>query len=80
MSFAGFGPTELRIVLALGAWALFGDPHVTVPTVGKVALFDVGGAIAATGLCIALLAAVVRNTRALAAAEPPVWNLHSEKA
>ncbi len=28
MSFAGFGPTELRIVLAIGTVALFRDPHV----------------------------------------------------
>jgi archaetidylinositol phosphate synthase len=75
MSFAGFGPTELRIVLAAGAWALFGDPRVSIGSVGSYALFDVGGVIAMFGLCIALLAAIVRNTRALSRAEPPVWKL-----
>jgi archaetidylinositol phosphate synthase len=79
MSFAGFGPTELRIVLAAGTWALAGDPHVTVPSIGRLALFDVGGTVATAGLAVGLLAAVFRNTRALARAEPPVWNLHPER-
>jgi archaetidylinositol phosphate synthase len=76
MSFAGFGPTELRIVLGVGAWALFGDPRVTVGSAGSFALFDVGGVVATLGLCVALVAAIVRNTRALWHAEPPVWKLH----
>jgi hypothetical protein len=80
MSFAGFGPTELRIVLAIGAWALFGDPHLQVGTLGRFQLFDVGGAIATLGLFTALVAAVLRNTRALARAEPPVWNVHPHGA
>jgi phosphatidylglycerophosphate synthase len=78
MSFAGFGPTELRIVLAAGAWALFGDPRVTVGSVGSFALFDVGGVVATLGLSVALIAAIVKNTRALWKAEPPVWNLHMQ--
>ena len=32
MSVAGVGPTELRILLAAGAVALLGDPHVSIGT------------------------------------------------
>ena len=72
MSFAGFGPTELRIVLGAGAYALFRDPHVRVPAAGDVALFDLGGVVAAAGLAVALIAAAIRNTRALARLEPRI--------
>lgn len=70
MSFAGIGPTELRILLAAGALALFRDPHVELGTFGALRLFDLGGLIAAAGLGVALLVAVSRNTRALARLEP----------
>lgn len=70
MSFAGFGPTELRILLATGTVALFGDPHVNLGALGQLRLFDVGGAVAATGMVVALAVAVVRNTCALAKLEP----------
>src|SRR5205823_14163332 len=49
MSFARFGPTELRIVLALGTLALWHAPHVTVWG-ARYQLFDVGGAIAIAGM------------------------------
>lgn len=70
MSFLGFGPTELRIVLAIGTIALFRDPHVDLGPLGRYALFDVGGTAAAAGLLVALTAAIVRNTRVLARMEP----------
>jgi archaetidylinositol phosphate synthase len=70
MSFAGFGPTELRIVLAIGTIALRGDPHVSVGPLGQLPLFDVGGAIATAGLGVSLLCAVYRNGVALARLEP----------
>lgn len=70
MSFLGFGPTELRIVLAAGTMALFGDPRVDLGPLGSHTLFDVGGAAAAAGLVVALVAAIVRNTRVLARMEP----------
>jgi len=70
MSFAGFGPTELRIVLAIGALSLFRDPHVTVVALGRFPLFDVGGVLTAGGLALALLVSIVHNTRALARLEP----------
>ena len=69
MSVGGIGPTELRIILAAGAIALLRDPHVSIgPLTAR--LFDVGGAVAVAGLLAAFTAAVVRNTRALAVAEP----------
>jgi phosphatidylglycerophosphate synthase len=70
MSFAGFGPTELRIVLAVGTIALFRDPRVNTGMFGHVPLFDVGAIVATAGLGIMLAVSVATNTRALARAEP----------
>jgi phosphatidylglycerophosphate synthase len=70
MSFLWFGPTELRIVLAIGTIALLGDPRVDLGWLGDVRLFDVGAACATAGLLAALVTALVRNTRALARMEP----------
>jgi phosphatidylglycerophosphate synthase len=72
MSFAGFGPTELRIVLGIGTVALFGDPHVTIGALGRFQLFDVGAVAATAGLGLALAMSIARNTAALARAEPRV--------
>ena len=69
MSFAGVGPTELRILLAAGAIALFQDPHVAVGPM-SLRLFDFGGLIAIAGLTATFVASAVRNTMALAVAEP----------
>lgn len=69
LSFWGFGPTELRLVLAIGTLALLFDP--TVDLVGqRYRLFDVGGLAATAGLAITLVVAVIRNVRALYQAEP----------
>ena len=65
----GFGPTELRIVLAIGALALVGRPTVQVPGVGAVALFDVGGVIATAGIACAFVVSAVRTAIALAREE-----------
>ena len=65
----GFGPTELRIVLAVGAVALVGRPMVQVPGVGDVALFDLGGLIATAGITLAFAASAVRTSLALAREE-----------
>lgn len=70
LSFAGCGPTELRILLAVGTIALWTDPHVAVPWFGLVPLFDVGGVIAIAGLATALAVSVWRNARVLARLEP----------
>ena len=69
MSAGGIGPTELRILLAVGAVALLNDPHVSIGPL-TVRLFDFGGAIAAAGLLGAFVVSVVRNATALAVAEP----------
>ena len=70
MSFAGFGPTELRILLSIGAIALRGDPHVSFGALGRVQMFDVGGVVAIAGLLVALGWAIVQNTGARARLEP----------
>jgi phosphatidylglycerophosphate synthase len=70
MSFAGMGPTELRIVLAIGAIALRANPHVSFGALGQVPLFDVGGVVAIAGLLVALGWAIVQNTSELARLEP----------
>ena len=70
MSFLGFGPTELRILLAIGTLALFNDPYVDLGEWGRYRLFDFGGMIAALGMLAGLAAAVFNNARALARLEP----------
>lgn len=70
MSFMGFGPTELRILLMAGALRAAITPFVPVIGVGTVRLFDVGGVIAVAGLLVAFVASCVRNTGALYVAEP----------
>jgi archaetidylinositol phosphate synthase len=70
MSFAGIGPTELRIVLAAGAIALQNDPHVSLGAFGRMPLFDVGGLVAAAGLVMALVVGVWQNVVALSRLEP----------
>lgn len=72
MSFFKVGPTELRILLALGNAATFffhPDPHVTVFGM-SARLFDVAGMLATTGLVLAFVLSVIRNTRTLYRAEP----------
>jgi archaetidylinositol phosphate synthase len=70
MSFLGFGPTELRIVLAMGALKALSSPLVTVGGLLEVRLFDLGGIVAIAGLTLAFVVSAVRNTVALYAAEP----------
>jgi phosphatidylglycerophosphate synthase len=69
MSYFRVGPTELRILLAIGALTLLVRPMVTV--LGRqYLLFDVGGAIAAAGLLGTFVWSAVVNTRTLYRAEP----------
>jgi archaetidylinositol phosphate synthase len=70
MSFFGFGPTELRIVLSAGAIRLLGGGSVNPFGLGEVLLFDIGGVVAICGLAIALITNATRTTIALYKAEP----------
>jgi archaetidylinositol phosphate synthase len=61
LSFWRFGPTELRILLAVGNLALFWRPMIHV--FGRTCrLFDVGGAIGLAGMGLMLLAVTAQNT------------------
>jgi len=69
MSYFKVGPTELRIILAVGTLMLYVRP--TVVFFGHPArLFDVGGGFAIAGLLVTLLVSAIRNTRTLYCAEP----------
>ena len=69
MSFWGWGPTELRILLAAGALALLVKPVVTIAGV-SLRLFDAGGVVAIAGLLLTAIVSITSNTRALYQAEP----------
>jgi hypothetical protein len=66
----GVGPTELRILLAIGTIALAGDPHVDLGAFGRMRLFDFGGLAAAAGMIVALATSAVRNGVELSRLEP----------
>jgi phosphatidylglycerophosphate synthase len=70
MSFLNLGPTELRIVLSIGALTALTRPVVSPFGFGPFLLFDVGGVVATAGLLTALISSAVRNTIALYRAEP----------
>ena len=70
MAFLKVGPTELRILLAIGALMLFTRSRVTPFGLGPFLLFDVGGVVATGGLIVAFLTAAIRGTRELYRAEP----------
>jgi len=70
MSFLGFGPTELRILIAIGALKAATDPSISLGALGSIRLFDLGGAIAAAGMAFVFVVSAIRNTLALSAADP----------
>jgi phosphatidylglycerophosphate synthase len=70
ISFSGFGPTELRILLSAGALFAMSRPSVRPFGLGPVALFDVGGAVALAGMGSAFVVSAFRNARTLYRAEP----------
>jgi phosphatidylglycerophosphate synthase len=61
ISFWGFGPTELRILLAVGNLALFRWPVVNLFG-ARYRLFDVGGAIGLAGMGLMVVVFTVQNT------------------
>ncbi len=69
MTFLGVGPTELRILLAIGVVTLAWRPMVAPFGLGPFRLFDVGGVVAIAGMVVAFVVSSVRNTRALFDAE-----------
>ena len=72
LAFIGFGPTELRVLIAIGAlWLLRGATVAPLGT-GPWLLFDVGGALAAVGMGAAFAVSALRNTLALYR-EETVW-------
>ena len=84
MSFWKIGPTELRILLAVGTLRLFWGADVTVFG-ATVPLFDIGAWAGAAGLLATASVAAVTHTRELYRAEPlparagaaggPIYNL-----
>jgi archaetidylinositol phosphate synthase len=64
-----FGPTEIRILLALGCAAALHSPYATIRG-AHFLLFDLGGAIAAALMLLMAIAVAARHTRALYRQEP----------
>jgi archaetidylinositol phosphate synthase len=69
LSFAGVGPTELRLLLIAGALYVAGHPWVEIGGL-RVRLLDVSGLIAVAGMAMVFVASAIRTTRALYLAEP----------
>ena len=61
LSFWRFGPTELRILLAIGNLALLWKPVVNFLG-GRYRLFDVGGTIGLAGMSLMLVIFTAQNT------------------
>lgn len=70
LSFSGVGPTELRLLLALGAIVAISKPMVSPFGFGPLPLFDVGGAVGLVGMIVAFVLSAIRNGRELYRAEP----------
>jgi phosphatidylglycerophosphate synthase len=68
LSFAKFGPTEIRILLALGNLALWLHPDARIFGL-SFRVFDVGGMIAITAMAFMLIISTVCNTVKLYRAE-----------
>jgi phosphatidylglycerophosphate synthase len=68
LSYWKFGPTEIRILLAVGNVALLWHPRIQLFGT-SLRLFDVGGVVAIAGMSLMLLVSAARHTRALYIAE-----------
>ena len=64
-----FGPTEIRILLAMGSLAALRSPYSTLFG-HRMLLFDLGGVIAAAGMAAMALAVTARHTAQLYQQEP----------
>ncbi len=65
LSFMGFGPTELRIILSIGSVYIFFSPWAQLGPLGTFRIFDVGGVVAIAGLAVKIVISAVRNGYAL---------------
>jgi archaetidylinositol phosphate synthase len=68
LSFAKFGPTEIRILLGLGNVALWFHPDARI-LASSYRIFDVGGIIAIAGMALMLVVSTIFNTMKLYRAE-----------
>jgi len=64
LSFGKFGPTEIRILLALGNIALWINPQASIPVVSW-RLFDFGGLVATAGMAVMVVVATAWHTAKL---------------
>jgi archaetidylinositol phosphate synthase len=69
ISYWKFGPTELRILLAIGTLQLLNSPWSTIAG-QRLLLFDIGTSIGATAVLVTFIVSAVTNTRKLYAMEP----------
>jgi archaetidylinositol phosphate synthase len=69
ISYWKFGPTELRILVAVGTLQLLRSSYVTMFG-SRQLLFDVGGAVAIAGVLGTFIVSAINNTRLLYRAEP----------
>ena len=70
LAFSGMGPTELRILLAVGALVATTRHTVSVAGLLELPLFDIGGWVAVVGMGAVFVLSACRNARALYLAEP----------
>ena len=69
LSFGGMGPTELRIVLAIGNTVAFFRPNVHL--IGaEYRLFDVGGVVATVGIAVIAIYSALKHAGQLYRLEP----------
>lgn len=64
-----FGPTEIRLLLIAGNFALLRSPHANILS-HRFLLFDVGGVIAAAGMSAMAIIVAVRHVAQLYRQEP----------
>ena len=69
LSFAGFGPTEIRILLSLGNVALWFHPDARIFG-STYRVFDIGGIVAITLMALMLIVSTLLNTIKLYRQEP----------
>jgi hypothetical protein len=77
ISFFKFGPTELRILLAIGTLRLIYSPFVTLAG-HRMLLFDLGGLIAIASLVLTFVISAIANTRHLYRLEPLPQRIESD--